>query len=102
MTPDDQLSLFLGEQPATSRADLFTAVVMQKVERRVFLQRIAFAGGGSAVVGLVAWACAPALNVLVGALAPGLAPAAAALALVAVTLLVSSSAVRRRMGFAAG
>lgn len=33
MTPDDQLSAFLGEQPATSRADLFTAVVMQKIEQ---------------------------------------------------------------------
>ncbi|MDR7229429.1 hypothetical protein J2X45_000492 [Caulobacter sp. BE264] len=102
MTPDDQLSLFLAERPAASRADLFTAVVMQKVERRVLFQRIAVAGGGSAVVGLIAWACAPALNVLVGALAPGLAPAAAVLGLVAVTLVVSSSAVRQRLGWAAG
>lgn len=101
MTPDDQLSAFLGEQPATSRADLFTAVVMQKIERGVFLGRVAAAGGGAAVVGLIAWACAPALNVLIGALAPGLAPAAAALALVAATLLVSSSSVRRRLGLAA-
>ena len=53
------------------------------------------------MVGLIAWACAPALNVLIGALAPGLAPAAAALALVAATLLVSSSSVRRRLGLAA-
>lgn len=45
MTPDDQLSAFLGEQPATSRADLFTAVVMQKIERRAFLRDVAAAGG---------------------------------------------------------
>lgn len=101
MTPDDQLSAFLGEQPATSRADLFTAVVMQKIERRAFLRDVAAAGGWAAVVGLVAWACAPVLNVLIGALAPGLAPAAAALALVAATLLVSSPSVRRRLGLAA-
>lgn len=101
MTPDDQLSAFLGEQPSTSRADLFTAVVMQKIERRAFLGRIAAAGGGAAVVGVIAWACAPALNVLIGALAPGLTSAAAALALVAVTLLVSSPSVRRRLGLAA-
>lgn len=101
MTPDDQLSAFLGEQPATSRADLFTAVVMQKIERRAFLRSVAAAGGWAGVVGLVAWACAPVLNVLIGALAPGLAPAAAALALVAATLLVSSPSVRRRLGFAA-
>jgi hypothetical protein len=100
MTPDDQLSAFLGEQPATSRADLFAAVVMQKIERRAFLAQIVTAGGGAAVVGLIAWACAPALNVLIGALAPGLAPAAASLALVAATLLVSSPSVRRRPGFA--
>lgn len=62
MTPDDQLSAFLGEQPATSRADLFTAVVMQKIERRAFLRDVAAAGGWAAVVGLVAWACAPVLN----------------------------------------
>jgi hypothetical protein len=65
MTPDDQLSAFLGEQPATSRADLFAAVVMQKIERRAFLAQIVTAGGGAAVVGLIAWACAPALNVLI-------------------------------------
>ncbi|MFY8143001.1 MAG: twin-arginine translocation signal domain-containing protein [Caulobacter sp.] len=101
MTPDDQLSAFLGEQPATSRADLFTAVVMQKIERRAFLRDVAAAGGWAGVVGLVAWACAPVLNVLIGALAPGLAPAAAALALVAATLLVSCPSVRRRLGLAA-
>jgi hypothetical protein len=99
MTPDDQLSGFLGEQPAVSRADLFTAIVMQKIEHRVFLGRIAAAAGGAAVVGLIAWACAPALNVLIGALAPGLTPVAAALALVAATLLVSSPSVRQRLGF---
>lgn len=101
MTPDDQLSAFLGERPATSRADLFTAVVMQKIERRALLERLAAAAGGAGVVALIAWACAPALNVLIGALAPGLAPAAAALALVAATLLVSSPSVLRRLGLAA-
>lgn len=98
MTPDDQLSAFLGEQPTARRADVMIAAVMQRIERRAFIQRVAATAGWAGVVGLISWACAPALKVLVGALAPGLAPAAAALALVAVTLLASGPAVRGRLG----
>ncbi|ATC31673.1 hypothetical protein CA606_04490 [Caulobacter vibrioides] len=98
MTPDDQLSAFLGEQPAARRADVMIAAVMQRIERRAFVRRVAAAGGWAGVVGLISWACAPVLKDLVGALAPGLAPAAAALALVAVTLLASGPEVRRRLG----
>lgn len=98
MTPDDQLSAFLGEQPTAGRADLMIAAVMERIERRAFVQRVAAAAGWAGVVGLISWALAPALKVLVGALAPELAPAAGALALVAVTLLASSPVVWRRLG----
>ena len=98
MTPDDQLSAFLGEQPTARRADLMIAAIMERIERRVFVQRVAAATGWAGVVGLISWALAPALKVLVEALAPELAPAAGALALVAVTLLASSPVVRRRLG----
>jgi hypothetical protein len=98
MTPDDQLSAFLGEQPTARRADLMIAAVMERIERRAFVQRVAAAAGWAGVVGLISWASAPALKVLVGALAPELAPAAGALALVAVTLLASSPVVWRRLG----
>lgn len=98
MTSDDQLSAFLGEQPTARRADVMIAAVMQRIERRTFIRRVTAAAGWAGVVGLISWACAPALKVLVGALAPGLAPAAAALALVTVTLLASGPAVRHRLG----
>lgn len=98
MTPDDQLSAFLGEQPTARRADIMIVAIVRRIERRAFVGRVAAVAGWAGVVGVISWACAPALKVLVGALAPGLAPAAAALALVAVTLLASGAAVRHRLG----
>jgi hypothetical protein len=91
MTPDDQLSAFLGETPRRSRADLFTIEVMKRVERQAFLQRLVVAAGGSAVLALVLWACAPMLNHAVASIAPSLAPIAAVLVVAGAVLLVSVS-----------
>ena len=91
MTPDDQLSAFLGETPRHSRADLFTLEVMKRVERQAFLQRLVVAAGGSAVLGLVLWACAPVLNHAIASIAPSLAPMAAVLIVAAAVILVGAS-----------
>lgn len=91
MSPDDQLSAFLGETPKQSRADLLTLEVMKRVERQTFLNRLAVAAGGAVVLALVLWACAPALDFAVTMIAPSLAPVAAVLVVVAAVLVVGLS-----------
>jgi len=98
MTPDDQLSAFLGETPRQSRADVFTLEVMKRIERQAFLERVAVGAGGAAVLALVLWACAPVLNLAVTMIAPSLAPTAAILSFVAAILVAGGPAVWRRMG----
>lgn len=102
MSPEDQLSAFLGETPKHSRADLFALEVMKRVERQVFLERIMLAAGGAAVLCLVLWACAPALDVAVAMIAPGLAPVAALLTFVAAILVGGGPSVWRRLSFPGG
>lgn len=91
MSPDDQLSAFLGETPKQGRADLLTLEVMKRVERQTFLNRLAVAAGGAVVLALVLWACAPALDFAVTMIAPSLAPVAAVLVVVAAVLVVGLS-----------
>lgn len=98
MSPEDQLSAFLGETPKHSRADLFALEVMKRVERQVFVERIAFAAGAAAILSLVLWACAPALDAAVATMAPGLAPVAAVLTFVAAILVGGGPSVWRRLG----
>jgi len=102
MSLDDQLSAFLGETPKRSRADLFTLEVMKRIERQVFLERVAVGAGGAVVLSLVLWACAPALDWAVSTLAPTLAPAAAVLTFVAAILVVGGPSVWRRTGVSPG
>jgi len=99
MSPDDQLSAFLGETPKQSRADIFTAEVMKRVERQVFLERLGTAAVGAVAIGLVLWACAPALNAAVTTIAPNLAPTAAILAFAAAVVVSGGPSVWRRLGF---
>lgn len=98
MSLDDQLSAFLGEEPKQSRADLFTTEVMKRVERQVFFERLTAAAAGAVVFGLVLWACAPALDLAVAAIAPILAPVAAVLTLVAVAVVAGGPGVWKRLG----
>ena len=100
MSLDDQLAAFLGETPKQSRAELFTAEVMKRVERQVFLDRLRAVIVGGGVIALVLWACAPVLNLAVSALAPSLAPVAAILAFAAAVVAAGGPAVWRRAGFA--
>lgn len=99
MTPDDQLSAFLGETPKQSRADVFTLDVMTRIERQVLLERVAVGAGGAVVLALVLWACAPALNLAVAMIAPSLAPTAAILSFVAAILVAGGPSMWRRLGF---
>lgn len=102
MSPDDQLAAFLGEEPRQSRADVFTAEVIKRIERQVLLDRLTAAAGGAVVIGLVLWACAPVLNLAVKSVAPGLAPIAALGAFVAAALMMGGPSVWRRLGFRIG
>ena len=81
MSPEDRLAAFLGESPALPDP-LFAVAVMQRVARRELFERLVI-GAAFALAGVVAlWACAPALDVAVAALAPSLAPAAGLVSLV--------------------
>ena len=97
MTPDDQLAAFLGEVPQRSRADLFTAEVIKRIERQVLFDRLTTAAAGALVFALVLWACAPLLNQAVAVIAPGLAPVAAILAFTAAVALVGGSSAFQRL-----
>lgn len=102
MNLDDQLAAFLGETPKQSRADLFTAEVIQRIERQVFFDRLTTAAAGAVVIGLVMWACSPVLNLAVRTIPPLLAPVAALAAFVAAVLMVGGPAVWRRLGLSIG
>jgi hypothetical protein len=98
MNPDDQLAAFLGEAPRQSRADVFTAEVMKRIERQVFLDRLTTAAIGAMVSGLVLWACSPVLNLAVSTIAPSLAPIAAVFAFAGAMLMAGGPSVWRRLG----
>ncbi len=98
MSLDEQLSAFLGEAPRQSRADVFTAEVMKRIERQLFLDRLTGGAAGAVVIALVLWACSPVLNLAVATIAPGLAPVAALGAFVAAVLMVGGPSVWRRLG----
>lgn len=98
MSLDDQLSAFLGEEPKQSRADVFTAEVMKRIERQAFLDQLTAMAAGAVVIALVLWACSPVLNLAVRTIAPGLAPIAALGAFVAAALMVGGPSVWRRLG----
>jgi len=102
MSPDDQLAAFLGEEPRESRADVFAAEVMRRIERQVFLDQLTTAAASAVVVGLVLWACSPVLNLAVKTVAPGLAPVAAVGAFVAAILVAGGPSVWRRLGLPIG
>ncbi len=102
MNLDDQLSAFLSETPKQSRAEVFSTEVMKAIERRVFLERLATIAGGAVVFALVLWACSPVLNLIVRAIAPGLAPICGGLAFVAAIVMTGGPTVWRRLGLAIG
>lgn len=102
MNLDDQLAAFLGEAPKQSRADVFTAEVMKRIERQVFFDRLTAAAASAAVIGLVLWGCSPVLDLVVRTVAPGLAPIAALGAFVAAALMVGGPSVWRRLGLRIG
>lgn len=102
MNLDDQLLAFLGEEPKQSRADVFTAEVMKRIERQVFVDSLTTSAAGAAVIALVMWACSPVLNQAVEIIAPGLAPVAALGAFVAAVLMVGGPSVWRRLGLTIG
>jgi len=81
MSPDDRLMAFLGEAPARHDSDLFVAEVMEAVERRAFLDRLAMGASAALAASVVLWACSPVLNLAVDALAPVLFPVAGMLVL---------------------
>jgi hypothetical protein len=82
MTPDDRLSAFLAETPEPARGDVFTAEVMEAVERRVLTDRLLAGGATALAASAVLWACAPVLDLAVSTLAPALVPVGGMLALV--------------------
>lgn len=90
MSLDDQLSAFLGETPKQSRADLIALEVLQRAERRAFLERMALSAIGAGVVALVLWACAPVLNLAVSTIAPSLVSIASVLTIAAAVLLIGA------------
>jgi hypothetical protein len=98
MNLDDQLCAFLGETPRQSRADIFTAEVMKRVEAQAFLERLKGIVLGAGAIALALWACAPALNAAVSTIAPSLAPTASVLALVAAVVIAGGPGVWRRLG----
>lgn len=102
MNLDDQLSAFLGETPKQSRADVFTAEVMKRVEQQAFLDQLKGLMVGAGAIALVLWGCAPALNAAVSAIAPSLAPTAAMLAFVAAVVMAGGPGVWRRLGLSVG
>lgn len=88
MSPEDRLALFLGETPAPQASGVFVAEVMEAVERRILLDRLALGGSAALAASVVLWACAPILNLAVDTLAPSLAPAAGMLLLALAALVV--------------
>jgi hypothetical protein len=95
MSPEDRLAAFLGEQPVKTDS-LFAAEVMQGVARRELIERLVI-GAVFALAGMVAlWACAPALNLAVSALAPSLGPAAGLLSLVLASVWVGHQVLARK------
>ncbi len=102
MNLDDQLSAFLGEVPKQSRAELFTAEVIKRIERQLLLDRLTAAAAGSVVFALILWACAPVLNLAVATIAPGLAPIVAVLVFMGAVLMAGGPAVWRRLGLSFG
>jgi hypothetical protein len=102
MNLDDQLSAFLGETPKQSRADIFTAEVMKRIERQAFLDSLTTAAAGALVLALVLWVCSPVLNLAVSTLAPTLAPIAAILVLAGAVLVAGGPSVWRRLGLSIG
>lgn len=102
MNLDDQLSAFLGETPKQSRADIFAAEVMKRVEQQAFLEQLKTVVIGAGASALVLWACAPALNAAVSAIAPSLAPTAAVLAFIAAVVMAGGPGVWRRLGLLVG
>ncbi|WP_454716464.1 hypothetical protein [Caulobacter segnis] len=102
MNLDDQLSAFLGETPKQSRADIFTTEVIKRVEQQAFLDQLKGLVVGAGAIALVLWACAPALNAVVSAIAPSLAPTAAMLAFVAAVVMAGGPGVWRRLGLSVG
>lgn len=98
MNLDDQLSAFLGEEPKASRADVFTTEVMKRAERQMFFERLTTAAAGAVVIGLVLWACSPALDLAVSAIAPSLAPVAAILVLAGAAVVAGGPSVWKRLG----
>ncbi|WP_454760206.1 hypothetical protein [Caulobacter segnis] len=102
MNLDDQLSAFLGETPKQSRADIFTTEVIKRVEQQAFLDQLKGLVVGAGAIALVLWACAPALNAAVSAIAPSLAPTAAMLAFVAAVVMAGGPGVWRRLGLSVG
>ncbi len=98
MSPDDQLSAFLGETPRQSRADLFTLEVIKRVERRAFVSRLVVAAVWAVALAVVLWACAPVLDLTVAKLTPALAPTATVLAFVAAILMICGSSAWRGAG----
>jgi phosphate/sulfate permease len=102
MSLDDQLAAFLGEAPKQSRADVFSAEVMKRVERQVFVDRLTTAAAGAVVFALVLWACSPVLNLAVFMRAPSLAPIAAIAAFVGAILVAGGPTVWKRLGLSFG
>jgi len=95
MSPEDRLAAFLGEQPRKPDP-VFAAEVLQGVARRELAERLVI-GAAFALAGVVAlWACAPALNLAVAALAPSLAPAAGLLSLVLASVWLGHQVLARR------
>ena len=102
MNLDDQLSAFLGETPKQSRADIFSAEVMKRIERQVFIDQLTTAAAGAVVFALVLWACSPVLNLAVSTLAPSLAPIAAIVAITGAVLVAAGPTVWKRLGLSFG
>lgn len=102
MNLDDQLSAFLGEAPKESRATIFSAEVMKRIERRMLFERLAFVTLVAAVLAVVLWACSPVLNLAASAFASTFTPAAAMLVFAAAILLAGGPAVWRGLGLRFG
>lgn len=106
MTPEDRLAAFLSgddaaaaARPAAARPAVdavFVAEVMQAVARRELMSKLASAAVTALAAGAVLWACAPALDLAVRALAPVLLPAAGILSLAAAVGLFGGQVLMRR------
>lgn len=85
---DDRLKALFAEDLPVGRDPVFQATLMERLARRRFAEDMLLISGGAALLGLVLWALWESFAPLVTSVSQQLAPAAAALTLAGLLVLV--------------